>query len=180
MNLILFGFKGCGKTHFGKLLAQKMHRHFIDTDDLIVQFHAKKSGQHTGVREIYKQLGPESFRTLEKEVLQSLNPLKKAIIALGGGAVLDHENVERLQKIGCLVYLSTSAQTLQSRIFKHETPAFLDSGDPEASFLEMYRERKPIYESIEAVKIDCDALDEAGILSEIQSLLVLQDPPNGF
>lgn len=180
MNLILFGFKGCGKTHFGKLLAQKMHRRFIDTDDLIVEFFAKKTGQHTLVREIYIQLGSASFRSLEKEVLHSLKTMKNTIIALGGGAVLDQENVELLQKIGCLVYLSTSAQTLQKRVLQHQTPAFLDERDPKASFLEMYQERRPLYESVPAAKIDCEALDEAGILAALQSLLVLQDPPNGF
>ena len=180
MNLILFGFKGCGKTHFGKLLAQKMHRHFIDTDDLIVELFAKKTGQHTLPREIYAQLGSDSFRALEKEAIESLRNEKNAVIALGGGALLAPENIELLQKIGCLVYLSTSAQTLQKRVLKHQTPAFLDSLDPEKSFLEVFQERRPIYESIPAAKIDCDALDEAGILSALQSLLVLQDPPNGF
>lgn len=180
MNLILFGFKGCGKSHFGKLLAQKMHRHFIDTDDLIVELFAKKTGQHTLPREIYVQLGSEHFRALEKEALESLKHVKNSVIALGGGAVLSLENVEFLQKLGCLVYLSTSAETLQKRILKHQTPAFLDSLNPEVSFLEVYQERRPIYESIPATKIDCDTLDEAGILAQLQSLLVLQDPPNGF
>jgi shikimate kinase len=181
MNLILFGFKGCGKTHFGKLLAQKMHRRFLDTDDLIAELFAKKTGQHTLVREIYIQLGKESFRALEKEAIYALRSVKNGVIALGGGAVLDPENVELLQKIGCLVYLSTSAETLQKRIWKDgKTPAILESDDPQASFLEMYQERRPVYESIPAAKIDCDALDEAGVLAALQSLLVLQDPPNGF
>jgi shikimate kinase len=181
MNLILFGFKGCGKTHFGKLLAQKMHRRFIDTDDWIVELFAKKTGQHTSNREIYIQLGPAGFRSLEKEVVKSLGSVKNAVIALGGGAVLDPENVELLQKIGCLVYLSTSAETLKKRILKlHPKPAILDSDNPEASFLEMFQERRPVYEAIPASKIDCDALDEAGVLAALQSLLVLQDPPNGF
>jgi len=180
MNLILFGFKGSGKTHFGKLLAQKMHRRFIDTDDWIVELYAKKTGQHTLVREIYIQLGPAAFRVLEKEVVKSLKSVKDAVIALGGGSVLDPENVELLQKIGCLVYLSTSAETLKKRVFKHQTPAFLDRDNPQATFLEMIQERQPVYESIPAAKIDCDALDEAGVLAALQSLLVLQDPPNGF
>jgi len=180
MNLILFGFKGCGKTHFGKLLAQKMHRRFIDTDELIAKLFAKKTGQHTAVREIYVQLGPQAFRALEKEALHSLKNEKNAVIALGGGAVLDQDNVELLQKIGCLVYLFASAETLQKRVLKENPPPFLDPDDPQASFLTVYQERRPLYESIPAAKIDCDALDEAGVLAALQSLLVLQDPPNGF
>ena len=32
MNLILFGFKSCGKTTLGKMLAVRMNRPFLDTD----------------------------------------------------------------------------------------------------------------------------------------------------
>jgi shikimate kinase len=180
MNLILFGFKGCGKTHFGKQLAQKMHRRFIDTDDLIVSLFAKQTGQHTLPREIYIQIGASRFRMLEKEAIYSLLQVKDAVISLGGGAVLDPENVAALQKIGCLVYLVASAETLQKRMLKDKPPAFLDASDPQTSFHEMYQERRPIYESIPATRIDCDRLDEAGVIAALQSLLVLQDPPNGF
>jgi len=180
MNLILFGFKGCGKTHFGKKLAQKMRRPFIDTDDLLADLFAKKTGQHTLPREIYIQIGASAFRALEKEAILSLRNTQNAIIALGGGAVLDPETLALLQKIGCLAYLSTSPQTLKNRALGKKTPAFLDENDPDTSFDDMIRERLPIYQSIPAAKIDCDALDEAGVLAALQSLLVLQDPPNGF
>ncbi len=178
MNILLFGFKGCGKTHFGNLLAQKMHRRFIDTDNLVMEYFAKQVGKHILLREIYVQLGFDAFRTLEKKTLQSLTHTKDTVIALGGGAVLDPKNIKSLQKIGCLVYLSTSAQTLQQRVLKHQIPAFLDAKNPQMSFLKMYQERRPIYESISADKIDCDILDEAGILAALQSLLIRQDPPN--
>ena len=180
MNLILFGFKGCGKTHFGKLIAKKMHRKFIDTDDLVIELFEKKTKKALSIREIYKKLGNDAFRALEKEALFSLKDVKEAVIALGGGAVLDPANVEWLQKIGCLVYLSASKETLQRRVLKDEIPAFLDEKAPKEAFFKMYQERLPIYQSIRAAKIDCDALDEAGILAALQSILVLQDPPNGF
>jgi len=180
LNLILFGFKGCGKTHFGKLIAQKMHRQFIDTDDVLVQLFAKKTGQRLAPREIHAQIGEASFRALEKEAIRSLRELKEAVIALGGGAVLDPENVELLQKIGCLVYLCASPETLKKRIFKEKLPSFLDEKDPTGSFLEMVQERKPIYESIPAARIDVDVLDEACVLAALRSILVLEDPPNGF
>ncbi|MBM3183681.1 MAG: hypothetical protein FJZ64_00015 [Chlamydiae bacterium] len=170
MNLILFGFKGCGKTHFGKLFAKKMHRKFIDTDDLIVECYTQKN---LTVREIYKKLGEEGFRALEKKALFSLKNVKDSIISLGGGAVLDPENVEFLQKLGCLIYLKTSKETLEKRLFKDEPPAFLNEKDPKGAFFKMVQERRPIYESIPATTIDCDNLDEAGVLAALQSLLVL-------
>ena len=176
MNLILFGFKGCGKTHFGKLLAKTMQRPFIDTDDLINALFAKQTGKHLSNQAIYKQIGAAQFRALETEALASLKGCENTIIALGGGAVLDPNNVELLQNIGSLVYLSTNPTTLRTRMSKENPPAFLDENDLEASFLATVQERLPIYESIPAARIDCDILDEAGILAALRSILILEPP----
>lgn len=172
MNLILFGFKASGKTHFGKLLAVKMHRPFIDTDDLILELYAKESGHRRTMREIYADLGKEGFRTLETKAIHLLKYVADSIISLGGGAVLNPENVELLQTIGTMVYLKTSPEKLKERIFKNELPSFLDPKDPEGSFYKMVQERDPIYRSIPALTIDTDALDEAGVLAALNSILI--------
>ncbi len=180
MNLILFGFKGSGKTHFGKLLALKMHRPFIDTDDLITELYTKETGHRRKIKEIYAKLGPEGFRAFEKKAIQFLKNVGDSIIALGGGTILDPENVEFLQKIGALVFLKAASEKLKKRIFKEELPLFWDKKNPEESFWEMIQEREPIYRSIPARCVDTDALDEAGVIAALSSILLLEEPPNGF
>jgi shikimate kinase len=180
MNLILFGFKASGKTHFGKLLSIQMHRPFIDTDDLILELYLKETGKKKNPREIHAHLGEEKFRALETKALYCLKDVKNSIIALGGGAVLKHENILFLQTIGAMVYLKTSPEKLKSRIFQKELPSFLDPKDPEGSFYRMIHEREPIYRSIPARSIDTDGLDEAGVLAALRSILLLEDPPDGF
>lgn len=180
MNLLLFGFKATGKTHFGKLLSIEMHRPFIDTDDLILELYKKESGKKHSVREIHKKLAEPAFRSLEKRALHLLKNVKDSIIALGGGAVLDPENVEFLQTVGALVFLKASAEKLKERIFKDELPSFLDPKDPEGSFYEMVQERGAIYRSIPARSVDTEALDEAGVIAALKFILLLEDPPNGF
>lgn len=180
MNLILFGFMAAGKTHYGKLLSIQMHRPFLDLDDLIQELYAQESGKRKKVREIYVELGEAGFRKREKEAIQTLTGVENGIIAVGGGTVIDPENVEWLQKIGALVYLKTGAETLHKRIFQKELPAFFDKNDPEASFLRMVQEREPIYRSIPARVVDTEALDEAGVLAALSSILLLEEPPNGF
>jgi shikimate kinase len=59
-NIVLIGFMGTGKTTVGRILADKLGRVFIDTDEEI----EKSAG--TTIREIFSQHGPEYFRTLEK------------------------------------------------------------------------------------------------------------------
>ncbi len=180
MNLILFGFKGCGKTHFGKKLAQEMHRPFIDTDSLIEEFYAEQKGERISAREIYRKMGKEGFRALESEAILSLEKVKDSIIALGGGAVLDPSNVEFLKKLGALVYLEASPEILKERVMREEMPAFLDEKDPSRAFIEMIHERKPLYESIPARRVNTENLDEAGVLAALRSILILEEPPNGF
>lgn len=180
MNFILFGFKGCGKTHFGKLLAQALRRPFIDTDELVSELHARDTGKRLRAHDIYKKIGEAGFRALEREAILSLENVQDSIIALGGGAVLDPENVEFLQKIGALIYLEAQAETLKTRVMREEIPAFCEEKDPIASFLQMIHERKPLYESIPARRIHTDLLDEAGVLAALRSILLLEEPPNGF
>lgn len=180
MNLILFGFKGCGKTHFGKLLAQTMHRRFIDSDQLIIDLFSQKNNRQLSVRKIHQELGERAFRDLEREAILTLEGVENAVISLGGGAVLMPENVEFLQKLGALVYLEASPETLRKRVLREETPSFLDQEDPLGSFLNMIHERKPIYESIAARRINTENYDEAGILAFLRSILILEEPPNGF
>lgn len=180
MNLLLFGFKASGKTHFGKLLSHKMHRPFIDTDDLIVELYKKDTDKQRNCRQIHKELGEEPFRGLETRALHLLKHVQNSIIALGGGAILNPKNVEFLQTVGALVYLKASPEKLKARILKDEIPSFLDPKDPEGSFYRMIQEREPLYRGIRARVIDTDALDEAGVLAALSSILLLEDKPNGF
>lgn len=180
MNLLLFGFKASGKTHFGTLLAMKMHRPFIDTDNLILELYNKEKGKHRKMREIYIELGENGFRALETRVLHLLKNVQDSIIALGGGTVMNRENREFLLSVGALVFLKTSPEKLKERIFREELPPFFDSKDPEGSFYRMVQEREPIYRSIPARVVDTDVLDEAGVLAALTSILLLEEPPNGF
>lgn len=172
MNLILFGFKGSGKTHFGKRLAIQMHRPFIDTDDLILELYLKETGKKRNSREIYAEFGKEGFRAFESKTLQLLKPVKDSIIALGGGAVLNPANVEFLLTIGTMVFLKASPEKIKERIFREEIPSFFDPKDPEGSFYRMVQEREPIYRSIPALSVDTDLLDEAGVLAALYSILI--------
>jgi shikimate kinase len=180
MNLILFGFKSSGKTHFGKLLSHKMHRPFIDTDDLIIELYKKETDKQRNCPQIHQEIGESAFRALEKRALQLLKNVQNAIIAVGGGAVLEEENMLFLQSVGELVYLKASSEKLKERIFRAEVPSFLDPKDPHGSFHQMIQEREPIYRSIPARCIDTDALDEAGVIAALKSILLLEEPSNGF
>ena len=108
-SVALIGFMGTGKTVVGKELSQKMDRRFIETDDLIEQ----KAGK--SIPEIFKQDGEIAFRELEIEVTKAVAGTKNAVIACGGGLVLNKINIDRLREECIIVYLTASAGVILRR-----------------------------------------------------------------
>jgi shikimate kinase len=148
MNLILFGFKGVGKTFLGKKMALELGRPFYDTDEMI-EFRYKRS-----VREIFREVGEAQFRKIENEILNTLKNLTNSIIAVGGGTVTDPENLQIMQQIGKLIYLKTSFEMILERILKTGIPSFIDPENLVANLKILYEKRSQFYETIPAQVIE--------------------------
>lgn len=108
----LVGFSGCGKSTVGPRLARQLNCMFVDTDDLIRK-RCRKS-----IAAIFKEDGERRFRAEEREVIASLALEMKgpAVIALGGGALLDAGARDLVMRSGLLAYLSCSARELCRRL----------------------------------------------------------------
>jgi shikimate kinase len=113
MNIILIGFRGTGKTTLGKILAERLNRTFIDTDALVIE----KAGQ--SIPEIFSQWGEKEFREREKEIIQNIQT-KHAVIACGGGAVMEVDNVSSLKRNGFIIFLTASSSTIYDRIKENQ------------------------------------------------------------
>lgn len=108
-SILLSGMMGSGKSAVGRRLAERLGWRFIDTDEEV----ASVTGMSVG--EIFATLGEDHFRVLEREAVRQL-PEKGAVVALGGGAVVDPENRALLAAKGSLVFLEADPQTLARRI----------------------------------------------------------------
>jgi shikimate kinase len=172
VNIVLFGIKGCGKSYFGKKLAEETRHLFVDTDLLLEALYEEKYHEHLNFREIYTKLGKERFRQLEHTVIQSLETIENAVISVGGGAIFEPSNRAILEKMATLVYLKVDKEMLKKRIFFHGVPAFLDKEHPEESFEKMYRERTELYEKIPATHISCMGKNDVQILNELKKLMI--------
>ena len=153
-NIILCGLQKSGKTTIGKLLAMKLQRAFIDTDLLVEQAYAEKTGSWLSCREIYMKEGQAAFRALEKQQIVLLKSVNQSVISLGGGSLCDPDSVSLLQSVGPLVYLKTPSHVIWNRIQPVDFPAFLDSVNPEKSFKYMLEQRLPLYEASATHVID--------------------------
>src|SRR5688500_17701882 len=63
LRIFLIGFMGCGKSYWGRQLAQKLELPFFDLD------HAIEEGEERPITAIFEEEGEEHFRQLEKETL---------------------------------------------------------------------------------------------------------------
>ncbi len=99
-NLVLTGMPSCGKTTVGRLLSEALGRPFIDTDAEIV----KAAG--CDIPTIFRERGESGFRAIEREVVMKIaNGTTGAVIATGGGAILDDASVRALGRTGRRYFL---------------------------------------------------------------------------
>ena len=171
MNLFLFGYKKSGKSYYGLQVAQKMQMHFIDTDQLVEELFTARHHKTLSCKEIVLTHGQKFFRELEKQVIYSLENIKNTVIALGGGAVLDENNVQHIKKFGTLVYIKADKQVLKKRILSDELPSYIDPKDPNGSFEKMFEERKTFYESIQGFTAETDNKTDLEIIDYLCELV---------
>ena len=164
MNIVLIGYRGSGKTTVGSRLAARLQMRFVDTDDLI----ESKEGH---ISDIVKSKGWDYFRRLEKSVIEEISKGSNLIIAPGGGAVLDTDNVNALKRNGFVIWLKADQRTLLKRIQKDQgsstrRPTLTGKGTLE-EIEETISERGPFYEKASEIQIDTSALDVEAVVEDI-------------
>ncbi|ULQ52960.1 shikimate kinase [Flavihumibacter fluvii] len=145
MRVYLIGFMGSGKSHWGRLLSERMNFPFYDLDDVIVQ----KSGRT--ITEIFESLGEEQFRILEKELLEKLtDEHPDLVLSCGGGTPCFFGNIDYMKEHGKVIWLNTSLDTLVARLVKEKShrPLIRDIPDAELKSVitKKLHDRKLYYE----------------------------------
>jgi shikimate kinase len=108
-QLILTGFMATGKTEVGRRLARATSRAFVDTDNL-VEVAAGRS-----IPEIFAAEGEARFRVLEHEAVRQAVAVPDAVVATGGGALLDPESRQLLLAAGPVVCLTATPEEILRR-----------------------------------------------------------------
>jgi shikimate kinase len=153
---------GAGKTAVGQLLAKKLDRKFIEMD-LVIEQQAGKS-----IPEIFQQDGEIAFRELEIEVTREIAERENAVIACGGGLVLNKINIDRLRESARIVYLTASPRVILKRVSAEEGQRpLLEVDNPTLTIQELLRFRKPFYERAADITIDTSKLDINSVAEQI-------------
>lgn len=161
-HVILIGFMGSGKSTVGFRLSYKLKKCLIDTDKLIEQREKMR------ISEMFAEKGEAYFRQKETECLNSLfRELGSRVISLGGGTPMRAENREIIKKLGKVIYLQASPDTIYQRV-KHDTSRpLLQCEDPKGRIETLLKERDPIYESVADIVIHVDGKEMKEVVQEI-------------
>ncbi len=115
MKIFLIGFMGCGKTHWGKLLSEKLRLPFFDLDEKIVEHEGNEIAQ------LFAEQGEEYFRMLEKELLHILSESHNGfVMACGGGTPCFFNNIDYMKRQGTTVWINCSVECLHQRLVKEK------------------------------------------------------------
>jgi shikimate kinase len=111
-NVILVGFMGAGKSSVGRILARRLGRCFVETDEMITATEGRP------IPEIFAEKGEAHFRALEDEMVRLLALKRGDVIATGGGLPCDDGRLEALRAVGTVVWLAGDFATLYERALR--------------------------------------------------------------
>ena len=109
-KIYLVGFMAAGKTTVARALAMRLGWRVDDIDELI------EARERRTVADIFARSGEAYFRTVEREILRLLLPLRHSVVATGGGTFMDPENRLAINMDGLSIWLDVPLGELIARL----------------------------------------------------------------
>lgn len=165
-HVLLVGMMATGKSTLGRLLAERLGRYSVDTDEEVV----RDAGRT--VSEIFAAEGEAAFRLAEKRALaEAVATPGPAVISVGGGVVLDPENRRLIARSGQVVWLRARPETLAQRVGNGHGRPLLEH-DPAGSLHRLGTERHPLYEEVAHLALDVDDAGPDELVERLADALV--------
>ena len=158
MAKVLLGFMGAGKS----TIARGLDPNYLDMDALI----EKRLGM--SIAEFFSEMGEETFRQIESEVLADLLQ-RDQVVSTGGGVVISQRNRDLLKTNSDNIYLKADFETLYQRISadkNNQRPLFLSKTKEELQ--KIFQERESWYEEVASKVIDVTRLSPEEIAEELR------------
>lgn len=161
-NIIFIGMPAVGKSTVGVVVAKRLGYEFIDTD-LLIQKQEKKL-----LREIIEEKGIEGFWAIENQVNRDLK-VENAVISPGGSVVYCEEAMEHFKKIGTIIYLHASFESISKRLGNPKKRGVtLKEGQ---TLKELYDERVKLFEKYADITVSEDGKDLEGTIDAVLEIL---------
>ena len=161
-SIALIGFMGVGKTAVGKALAGRLGKEFVEVDALI----ERKAGKT--IPAIFREDGEPAFRELEIEITGRTSRKKNAVIACGGGVVLNQVNIDRLRRESRIVCLTAPPEIIIKRASRRAgSRPLLDVADIAPEVTRLLETREPLYREAADITVSTSGRSIGRVVTEI-------------
>src|SRR5690554_1152151 len=113
-NIIMIGMPASGKSTVGVILAKTLGKYFLDVDLLI------QERQKDLLQNLIDKFGMDRFLQMEEEALLSISEAN-TVISTGGSAVYSEKGMQHMSKLGEIVYLKLSIESIENRLYNINT-----------------------------------------------------------
>jgi len=166
-HLVLVGLSGTGKSTVAPLLAERRGVVAVDLDRLLEQRFGRP------VAQVFLEDGEPEFRRAEAELLAEVLVGPPAVIATGGGAVLDPESRRRLADAAFVVWLSAPIDLLVRHLSDVAERRPLLADDPATALRAMAAERDPLYREVADLVVDVERRSPEEIAEMVADVVVV-------
>lgn len=109
-KIYLVGFMAAGKTTVARAVASRLGWRADDIDELI------EARERRTVADLFARNGEAYFRTVEREILRLVLPLRHSVVATGGGTFMDPDNRTAINLDGLSIWLDVPLDELIARL----------------------------------------------------------------
>lgn len=165
-SIALIGLPGSGKSTSGRVLAARLERPFRDLDAAI-----EASAGHT-VAQLFEREGEAGFRRRETAMLERMSAEPAAVVACGGGAVIEATNRDLLKRRFITVWLQVDPAEAARRLEQEaETRPLLRPGGGPARLAALLHEREAWYREAAALEVNTDGRDPSAVVAPVMAFL---------
>ena len=164
--LVLVGPPASGKTVVGTAVADALGVPFRDTDRDV------EAEAGCSVADVFIQHGEPHFRDLEARAVERALAEHTGVLALGGGAVLDHTSrallVDHARAGGTVVWLDVDVASAAKRVgLSRDRP--LLAVNPRAVLRTLLEARAPLYAEVATVTVHTGGRSSEDVAAEVLS-----------
>lgn len=168
-KIFLIGYRACGKTAVGKLLASRLGWRFTDMDREI------RDRCAMSIKEMVARQGWDHFRERERQLLQELSrqpPTEPGtVVATGGGAVLQQDLWAEIKAAYPVIWLTADPATIAARISADtasddQRPSLTDQGLL-GEISEVLEQRQELYRRAAHRQMDTTTRDPSALVADI-------------
>ncbi|MCI7740531.1 MAG: shikimate kinase [Clostridiales bacterium] len=165
-HIVVIGFMGSGKTRVGKKLAQDLHMEFLDVDKKIA--HDMKMP----ISDLMSKFGEPFYRALETKTIKDMLEVETpTVLSVGSGLPIQEQNHKYLKKLGVIIYLEASVETLKERLSGDNKRPALRGVNLTEKITKMLASRAPVYEKLADIKVVTGEVTFHELVKQIESKL---------